>query len=64
VAASGTAQIEVIATDAHYMTAIDLFDLTFAPASSHITSAIPAASMGLAEPFHPSQTAGLIAFHG
>jgi len=46
------------------MTATDLFDVTFAPASSHITSAIPPRSMGLAEPFHPSQTADLIGFHG
>ena len=61
--ANETVQIEVVATDAQHMTATDLFDLTLAPASSHITSAIPARSMGVAEPFNPSQTAGLIAFH-
>jgi hypothetical protein len=61
-AQSGTIGIAVIATDALHMTAMDLFDVTFARATSHVAAGV-AGSMSLTETLNPSQMRALVAFH-
>jgi hypothetical protein len=60
---SGTAQLEVIASDAQHMTATDLFSVTFGQASSHTAFAIEAIPPGIAASFSPSQPGALVALH-
>jgi hypothetical protein len=58
--ASGTVMLEVIATDAQHMTAVDLFSVTFAPSSGHTASGATAGTIGL---IGPLAAFGIPVFH-
>jgi hypothetical protein len=60
--ASGTVQIAVVATDSWFMQAVDLFNVTLAPASGHAPSAVQVPTYGSVAAFNPS-TPGVLAFH-
>ncbi|HEY1412216.1 MAG TPA: putative Ig domain-containing protein, partial [Rhodopila sp.] len=62
--ASGTVQIEVVASDSRLVSAADLFSVTLAPTSSgHTTAAFQTTPLGGATAsFSPAQTAVLLAF--
>ena len=60
----GTVQLAVIASDAQRMMAVDIFDVTFVPASGRAAAATtdqPGLSGGLH--FNPAQVTSLLAFH-
>jgi hypothetical protein len=59
--ASGTIRLLVLATDAQNMTAQDLFSVTFAAASAHLTTAATVGLPGLASP--PQTMLGLAPYH-
>jgi hypothetical protein len=61
--ATGAATLEVIASDAQHMPAMDLFGVTFVPGSGHIGPAVAAHSFGMAQHVDPSHVAALLAFH-
>ena len=58
---SGTVQLAVIASDAQHMSAIDLFSVTFAAASTHAAFAIEAPPPGFGAEFYPTQQVSLMA---
>jgi hypothetical protein len=57
---SGTIGLAVLATDARNMLAVDMFTVTFAPASSHVTAGAPVSGMPLPA---LESLSGLIALH-
>jgi hypothetical protein len=61
--ASGTAQIEVIASDARGALATDLFSVTLAAASGHTVSAVQVGSLLAGPGLDPSHVAGPWALH-
>jgi hypothetical protein len=54
-------QLAVIASDAQHMSAVDLFSVTFAAASTHAAFAIEAPAPGFAAAFYPTRPEGLVA---
>ncbi len=62
--ANFTVGIAVVATDSMHVTAVDMFNLTFAASSTHTTVPTHAASFGATLQVNPAQLAGLPAFHG
>ena len=60
--ASGTAWLEVVASDAQHMSATDLFPVTFAAGSSHLAPG-GATSLGMAPAVDPSHLANMLVFH-
>jgi hypothetical protein len=61
--ASGTVQLEVIATDAQHMTATDLFNVLLAPISAHSTASFQLASSGAMTSPTATPTNGILAMH-
>lgn len=61
--ASGTVGLEVIATDARHVTATDLFSVTFASGSAHITGAMSAGLLGPDWLSSSRPMSGLIGLH-
>jgi hypothetical protein len=60
---SGTMQIAVIAIDAQLMIGVDLFSVTFASATGHVTSSFQATSSDAVASFNSSDMTGLLGFH-
>ena len=60
--ASGTVWLAVVASDAQHMSATDLFPVTFAAASAHVSYAAPV-SAGMAPSVDPSHLAQMLIIH-
>jgi Putative Ig domain len=63
-AATGTVQLAVFATDALHMTAEDLLSVTLASSSGHAGSAGKPGPFGVGQQFEPFQPSALLALHG
>ncbi|HEY2616958.1 MAG TPA: putative Ig domain-containing protein, partial [Acetobacteraceae bacterium] len=60
--ATGTAWLEVVASDAQHMSAADLFPVSFAAGSAHVAPG-GVTSLGMAPTVDPSQLANMLVFH-
>jgi hypothetical protein len=61
--ASGKVQLAVVAFDDRYMEAADVFTVTFAPASGHMSSAVEVSLPGANTTFNPQRTPAWIGLH-